>query len=364
MLSGCAGGPGVLNTEGYAPRYEKRNFGEWEPFDTRKTSPRINLKRVRIVPSGQHTARISGVAVCSYNEVELQRQPYEDVIYRDYWNGRKTSRTIITRTELLRVRTKYNYRDGESRRRQEIPSVVSISNPYGPNLDLNVASDGSFSGKLNILYKYFFKELRTAKWYTAYVRADRKMLKISAATKTGESSTWQNLPKITFSDLDDEAIKEFVSDYVNSLHSSVTLEFKEQITRRDVSPKVTITPIGVPSLEKIREAARAHTLRELGEDKDVVALGMKRFNSMVRSYDFRTIQTSQKKYNAQSVNYSAYVGGKYMIETVHGEYHYFKGFLSPKSSSSINKTVLMVEKGEKIRVQSVKEGEGGSMIDE
>ena len=66
---------------------------------------------------------------------------------------------------------------------------------------------------------------------------------------------------------------------------------------------------------------------------------------------------------SQSIHFMAWVGAKYRIEAVHGEYNYFRDFVSPSSSEPLNKTVLLVEKGEKIRMQGVREGEGGSMVD-
>ena len=66
--------------------------------------------------------------------------------------------------------------------------------------------------------------------------------------------------------------------------------------------------------------------------------------------------------NSQSISFNGLLNHQYKIETVHGEYYYFKGFIKPSSKQPMNKSVLVIEKGSKVRVQNIKEGEGGILV--
>ena len=66
--------------------------------------------------------------------------------------------------------------------------------------------------------------------------------------------------------------------------------------------------------------------------------------------------------NAQSISFNGLLNHQYKIETVHGEYYYFRGFIKTSSNQPMNKSVLLIEKGSKVRVQNIKEGEGGILV--
>ena len=66
-----------------------------------------------------------------------------------------------------------------------------------------------------------------------------------------------------------------------------------------------------------------------------------------------------KREDAQVISFAARVGGKYRVEMVHGEYLYFTDFIEPKSVAPMSSTILLIEAGEKVRVQKIRESEGG-----
>lgn len=158
----------------------------------------------------------------------------------------------------------------------------------------------------------------------------------------------------------------------------INLEFKEQITRRSVSPEITITPVNAPTKESYFDSLKSKLQLEFNNDSALVDAGMEaieKYNAKPYYVDGVAVGYIPnknedvlwggriKKDNAQAISFVGLVGQKYKIETVHGEYNYFRGFITPSSSNPVNKTVLLIEKGEKIRMQEVREGEGGSMVD-
>ena len=66
--------------------------------------------------------------------------------------------------------------------------------------------------------------------------------------------------------------------------------------------------------------------------------------------------------SGQSLSFIAFEGARYSVETIDPAYNYTKhSFVADKNAS--NKTVLLVEIGQKIRLDNTPEGKG-SLIDE
>ena len=166
------------------------------------------------------------------------------------------------------------------------------------------------------------------------------------------------LPKFYFSKMDIDKAKSYAQTYAKTKLCQISLSFKEQVTRRNVSPQITITPIGIPSYENCVTDLRENLQSEFAGDEDLTKLGMDSAKVI-----FNAALPKAKTDISQSIHFVAWVGARYEIETVHGEYNYFRDFVSPVSSEPLGKTILLVEKGEKIRVQEVREGEGGTMVD-
>jgi len=150
--------------------------------------------------------------------------------------------------------------------------------------------------------------------------------------------------------------KSFAVKWVEDRICVVEITTKEQITRRIVSPEITVTPINT---KKQLHGAVARALNaEFEGDKELLNAGMDAIKDRLQ----RPL-VKRRKEVAQSLSFCAWAGHKYKIETVHGEYYYFNGFITP-NANSIKKTILLVEKGDKIRIQGVREGEGGVIVDD
>lgn len=351
FLNGCA--------IPYGYREVKSNYGLWEPYKIDNTNPTMSLEDVTWTVLGPHTARVSGKISCEYDSVTKERQPYDYIRYQDYRYPDFTGRNHHT-NEICGQGRAYNHRTGGTTRQTYVPTTVKLRNPYGPDVTVSVNSDGRFSGEVAIGERYYFTRLSVPAYYGKYHHTSPSKLRVSIPPH--ESLTFPNkyceLPKFHFAKPNVGRAEQFAMNYASGVMCPVQIAFKEQTTRRDVSPQVTITPTGVPTSKEILGRADAAFRREFSGDKTLCDAAMKKVK-----YRLGKVLTSTRKDTAQSMSFTAWVGGKYKVETIHGEYHFFRGFVSPRSSDAIDKAVLLVEKGQKIRVQGVREGEGGSMVD-
>lgn len=143
----------------------------------------------------------------------------------------------------------------------------------------------------------------------------------------------------------------------------ISLEFKEQLTRREVSPDIKITPTSAKTRQDYADLLRTKLVQKFDNNSTLVSIGIEVFDSYFNTNKGKIIWTDIITDRAQIISFIGLVGCQYKIEATHGEYIYFRGFITPSSTEPVNKTVLLVEKGEKVRVQEVKDGEGGAMVD-
>ena len=231
-----------------------------------------------------------------------------------------------------------------------------------------VDSNGNFEATIKANDFNYFVRPKRRKYYKLYSK--EKMIEVGATHKAYDKwhSEWANIgtAKIYFFKEDVEKMKEFGRNLVrgNFSISPVNIEFREQITRREISPEIIMTPVDAPTKKNHINSFFPLLRKEFDGNSRFIEFGMKGVKSQFNRYRNVAWANERRKEIAQSIMFNGIVGYKYKIETIHGEYYYFKGFLSPNSSSPIKKTILLVEKGDKIRVQEVREGEGGSMIDQ
>lgn len=239
----------------------------------------------------------------------------------------------------------------------------------GKSPSLKIKPDGSFQATIKADTSSYFIKPKWGQYHKGFVT--RPSLYASANHVIYDPYT-SHYASIDFGKVsvytieeDTKAVRAFGENLARNRFktSPITINFKEQITRRGVSPEIIITPVGIPTKKDFLNSFVSSLEKEFRNNYRFVNLGMKGVKSAIGGY--RIFWGGKiKKDRAQAISFDGIVGQRYKIETVHGEYYYFKGFLSPKSSFPISKTVLLVEKGEKIRVQEVREGEGGSMIDQ
>lgn len=64
-----------------------------------------------------------------------------------------------------------------------------------------------------------------------------------------------------------------------------------------------------------------------------------------------------------TMRFSAWKGFAYRIEATHPRYFYFDKRLSVDTGGSISKEILLIERGQKVRTETITDGAVGEMID-
>lgn len=326
--------------------------GDWQVERIEKKLAKIQFNNITTGIVDAHSFEISGNISCRYIETSFEKRTltyrsiYDDGTYRDWMP--------ITESREKTKQKKY------------IPDILVISNPYGSDIEVQVDPKGNFVGTIEIYLKYYFKNAPSTKpyYYLYYYSSPSKLvIKMSIPEDYTKPDKLVNshsvaFPRFSFLKMNDDEVKNYAQTYAKNKLSQISLSFKEQITRRNVSPQITITPVDIPSYENRITKLRRRLESEFDGDEAAIKLGTDSAKDYLK-YGLSKVKTDI----GQLIHFMAWVGGTYRIETVHGEYNYFKDFISPSTSKPLNKTVLLVEKGEKIRVQDVREGEGGSMVD-
>ncbi len=342
-IVGCNSEPSLLR---------KEIIGDWQVERIEKKLENIQFNNITTGVVDAHSFKISGNISCRYIETSFEtrtsnyRSIYDDGTYRD-WKP-----TIESREE--------------TKKKKYIPDKLDISNPYGSDIELPVDPEGNFVGTIGTDPKYYFLNAPSTKPYYSlynYTSPSNLVVRMSIPDDYIKPDKFVNshsleYPQIFFMQINVDEVKNYAQNYVKNKLSQISLSFKEQITRRNVSPQITITPIDIPSYENCITELRGRFGNEFAGDDDVIKIAMDSAKDYL-NYGLSKVRTDI----SQSIHFMAWVGGTYRIETVHGEYNYFSGLITPSSSGPLSKTVLLVEKGEKIRTQEVREGEGGSMVD-
>jgi len=297
-----------------------------------KEKDSLRIERLKITPNGNHTALVSGKIATATKYISCEQE--REKIYTD-GSGK------VRETKFIRKKISY------------IPRTITLDNPFGPNLTLLVTKDSSFKGTLQTKSEIFFVR-PDKKPYRIIQEKSGFTTKVWDSDKTGGTVKSENYPlPDAFTILPDYAA---AYEYALAFTCEVQLDVKEKVSRKRITPEITITPITVPTAREFKNTL----LREFGNNKLGNILADETLSSLIK----KGFLTKGKRINkdAQIISFVAYVSGEYQVETVHGEYYYFKGSIRPTTTSPISNTVLLIETGNKIRTQQVKESEGGSII--
>lgn len=291
----------------------------------------FGIDGLEVVPSGAHTAKVSGKVVGAMRYVSVEQE--REKIYTD-GSGQ------VRETKFVRRKVSY------------VPKSVTVKNPFGPSPVLKVGEGGLFEGVLQSNNDVFFVKPDDKEYRIVKSLSGSSVYVYDSDDKGYVRSDDYPLPDVFVVQLDYDAAHR----YANGLVCDVTLDMKDKVTRRDVTPDVTITAVVAPTAKEIDNKF----LKEFGQDDLGSELSKETLVYLVKRGFL--LKGQRMREDAQSIGFTAYVGGEYRVETIHGEYYYFKGYIKPKSTAPISNTVLLVETGKKVRNQEVKESEGGSMV--
>jgi len=147
--------------------------------------------------------------------------------------------------------------------------------------------------------------------------------------------------------VDKKSVRDFVDSHINSHIFPITISARDQVTRMLVSPNIVVECIYSPNVKDM--------LREEFTDSETLTYALKCVD--------RFLQKGQStKTRGQVISFPAYAGARYRIRSYDPNYHHLQVVITADQKNP-RKSILLVEKGTKIRVDNTKEGVG-DIIDE
>ncbi len=242
---------------------------------------------------------------------------------------------------------------GTAKTRPWMPTELRITNPVGDDTTATVSPDGKFSAAIRLDDKYFYgsvprSEIPSRYFFPYHYRSPKSLSLRPKNPPKGVYFSSVSAPlKVSWVDVDWDKVER----YVKGKTTYITLNVKDKVTHLPVSPTITVTGDNVASRVAVQNILASEFC-----DREVARESMKWLSDYLE-------QSEAKDRHGKSISFRALVGATYKIETVHGQYYYFRNFLRPTEVPEVNKTILLIEKGSKIRVEDVKEGEGGVLVD-
>ncbi len=358
----CSGCVPPRTTSSYRPTPQPPQVINWKDYSKVVDHGEFGLSELEIVATGEHAVRISGQADAISYKVETGQNYYRKG--RRAMTKRATGRWVTNPNGTRSWKTTHaqygyvgggtEYRNQQVLNRQWTPTQLELSNPFGANIKVPVQADGSFSAVIELDDKYFTGRIPRSKipskYFGSYHYRKNKSFVIRPSKPPFRVKALEEPFKVRYVSFDQDEVDE----YIRSIKTNITLSVKDRVTHLPLSPTIKITRGNGTSNEEIEN----RLIKEFG-DRTLASEEMKKIRS---SLFFRGAE--DKTTTGQSIGFDAFVGATYKIETTHGQYHYFRTFFVPKQSGKIKKNVLLIEKGQKIRVEGVKEGEGGILVDQ
>ncbi len=236
-----------------------------------------------------------------------------------------------------------------SERKNWIPRQLRITNPFGGTKTVAVSDTGAFEVRIKIPVHYYLQSPKPQK-YLAPVKSTRQFtIGITALSPPhgGRFKASDSMPALWQYALDTDKARQYVKNKI----CAVDLRFKDSTSRRGIMPKVVITGV-----EPSRKEVEKLLSREFDGNSALIEVASAELYGILFGGSKRTSITS-------NMQFKAWKGGQYKVESTHGKYHYFSAGLELDIAGKVKKNILLVEKGKKVRVENTNEGEVGSIVD-
>lgn len=335
ILSGCATKQVVI-----APPekpYDSRRPTEWQTLYPEPADASLRIS-VEFQVKGGNSLRMNGEIIsCSYTlnsreERQIPTQRFKHSL--NHWEQR----------------WEREVRDKIPQRESWLPQHLEITNPYGSDAVVRVNSTGQFSGTLAFdRISYASPDVNRQKYKTfREVQPNQQVVfnaidppvSLSFAGRASLPPCWEAVPNY-------DVAKEFFRSKLAEVH----IDVRDQGTRQRLMPKVIVTAIS-PTREEVMRELQV----EFSGDNDLLQAVKHNLDDLVLGGQTHTSITDQ-------IEFIAWDGGRYQIETILGGYHYFKTIISCDSPGPRTKEILLVDRGSKIRIENVEEGSVGSITD-
>ncbi len=285
--------------------------------------------------------KIKGNAICSYDLTEWEKWT-EIWEFTDYHVYGIIAKREVEREEAGPIKTKHI---------EDTPSLleVYINGLNYPGKLAMVNADGSFE---TVITHPKLKKPKSWRYYNLWYnqldvrakvsREDTKIPEKTYLYSTGNSVKIGEV-KVNYEHKPDkEAIREFVDSEINSNIFLTVINSKDQITHLPVSSKIEIECVNSPDI--------FYELKREFQDEMLY--------NIAKEYVKKCLTEGEKyEIEGQTISFNTIQNAQYMIQTFNPNYHYFRAIFTADKSSK-EKTILLVEKGEKVRIDTTKEGEG------
>lgn len=340
---------------------------QWSDYSELLENDDLTIADARIAALDEHTIEVSGrVQPVGYKCEVGQRYSETKRVMTRRAEGRWVQVDFGQRWEVTPARygssTTWTKRNDRIVERTWTPRTLQVQNPFGSDTTIAVQADGSFSAKVQLSDRYYTAPVPASrlpsKYFGSFKYGEDKRLGIAAVNPPDNLNlrAWGLPYTVRFV----KPREEMVNGYVERMLTTVHLAVKDKVSHLPVSPEITVTC----SQGASREDVIGRLSREFGDDdlaKSVAErIDDKYFFGKPGSKEEGPRQAST---SGQSMSFCGIVGADYVIETVHGDYYYFRGVLEPDRAPVVRKNVLLIEKGAKVRLEEVKEGQGGVLTD-
>lgn len=302
-------------------------YSEWQTGEKIGKEILSLAANVEIIPIDEKSARVSGKVLSAtkkvlYAKTRIKTEPASG--YREEEEG------------VLENVVRY------------VPSSLTLKNPFGVDVVFPVNEDGTFCGRLEIGSEVFFTGPKAVK----YRRTEKLQDLVTTVWDTSSVTAEIPFPDV-FRMAPDYAA---AGEYVRKKICAVKIGFKDNDTRREVAPEFEIEVVAGLSFETFL----SELSNELGGDEIGRMLVKSVLNDLEKQGFVPLGQGLGKK--DQSVSFVCLRGAKLRVKTTHPDYYYFDKAFESGDVPSVDKEVLLIEKGTKIQMEQVG-SERGTIID-
>lgn len=317
----------------------------------------FKISNLEVKKTGRHSLAISGGVNRINYKLKTWQQGYKNQpCYTDDVNGRDCSGYS------------FGTRNEQTFKKSWIPAKVLLSSPYcKDDIKADVSPRGWFIFHIDFNKKYYtrpFPRYHLPSKYFGISCCSGKGFTIKAIgfpepsrIKGSNVRHGRLSQKIPYEAYLIRPLKNKIEDYMRGLNTTIHLSIKDRITHRPLSPLIRITCQEAPTKEKLQVILH----KEFNNKKLAIREASKvTFPSYSR---FFYKEGRVKETTNEFIKICTMIGAKFKIETIHEDYHYFKGYIAADNSPEIKKDILLIEKGEKVRFENVNEGQGGILTD-
>jgi len=336
FLSGCATKTVYIDRPSPPPKpMDTRQPTQWQTESREYSRPQFSVSAT-FAPSGTKLVIRGHVQESEYlvafretRDVPVQRYSVAHGAWLQEW---RTERRTL-----------------QPQRQKWTVTSLRITNPYGNDQIARVAEDGSFVATLDSDGSVFFTRPPAAKYMqAAVVRGKTATVVPNGLPSSLSTSAELVLPDVYQIVANRQLAEEFVRNHI----ANFVVVCYDQNSRTPIMPRLQVL-----ATEGItEEGLRALLTAEFVGNQELIRAGLDVARGLLFKGDKRTSIT-------QDMSFKVWTGTSLKISVTHPEYYFFEANVDADKAGRVRKNILLIEKGKKVRVDNVNEGQGGRIVD-